>query len=223
MTNVQLLPEAPASTKRAVPDMKLEVIVLPVSDVDRAKAFYAGCGWRVDADLTTSETFRVVQLTPPGSGCSVIFGTNISSAPVGSAQGLHLIVSDVDAARTALMDRGIEVSEVFHDEGGIFHHAGVQGRVAGPAPDHGSYGSFASFEDPDGNAWVFQEITTRLPGRLDQVTKFSTDSDLADALQRAATAHGEHEARHGGEYDAEWPAWYATYMVNEQSGEDLPE
>lgn len=222
-TNVQVLPEAPASTQPAAPDMKLEVIVLPVSDVDRAKAFYAGCGWREDADLTTSETFRVVQFTPPGSGCSIIFGTGVSSAPAGSASGLHLIVSDVEAARAALLDRGATVSEVFHDQGGIFHHAGEAGRVSGPAPQHGSYGSFASFEDPDGNAWVMQEITTRLPGRVDQATTFNSDSDLADALQRAATAHGEHEARNGGEYDVQWPAWYATYMVNEQSGADLPQ
>jgi catechol 2,3-dioxygenase-like lactoylglutathione lyase family enzyme len=221
MTIVQQQPETLSHTQRAMPDMKLEVIVVPVSDVDRAKAFYARCGWREDADLTTSETFRVVQFTPPGSACSIIFGTGISTAPAGSASGLHLIVSDVEAARRELTDRGVEVSDVFHDEGGIFHHAGVQGRVAGPAPHHGSYGSFASFEDPDGNAWVMQEVTTRLPGRIDQATKYSSDGDLAEALQRAATAHGEHEARTG-EYDAQWPQWYARYMVSERSGADLP-
>jgi catechol 2,3-dioxygenase-like lactoylglutathione lyase family enzyme len=147
-----------------VVDYKLEVLVLPVADVDRAKSFYKALGWREDADFAGAD-FRVVQLTPPGSGCSVIFGTGITSAAPGSAQGLHLVVSDIDAARAELVSRGVEVSEVFHDAGGVFHHAGTQERVSGPAPDHKSYSSFASFSDPDGNGWFLQEITTRLPGR----------------------------------------------------------
>jgi catechol 2,3-dioxygenase-like lactoylglutathione lyase family enzyme len=146
-------------------DMKLEVVVVPVSDVDRAKDFYKTLGWRLDADFVAGEDFRVVQLTPPGSPCSVIFGTGVTSAAPGSAQGLHLVVTDIDAARAELAGRGVEMSEVFHDAGGVFHHAGTAGRVAGPAADHQSYGSFASFSDPDGNGWLLQEITTRLPGR----------------------------------------------------------
>ena len=146
-------------------DFKLEVVVLPVSDVDKAKQFYVGLGWREDADVATDDHFRVVQLTPPGSGCSVIFGSGVSSAVPGSAQGLHLIVSDIEAARGELIECGADVSEVFHDSGGVFHHAGTERRVSGPAPERRSYGSFASFSDPDGNGWVLQEITTRLPGR----------------------------------------------------------
>jgi catechol 2,3-dioxygenase-like lactoylglutathione lyase family enzyme len=146
-------------------DMKLEVVVVPVSDADKAKEFYQGLGWRLDADFATGEDFRVVQLTPPGSQCSIIFGTGITSAAPGSADGLQLTVTDIDAARAELTGHGAEVSEVFHDAGGVFHHAGTEGRVSGPAPDHKSYGSFASFSDPDGNGWLLQEITTRLPGR----------------------------------------------------------
>jgi catechol 2,3-dioxygenase-like lactoylglutathione lyase family enzyme len=146
-------------------DYRLEVVVVPVSEVDKAKDFYQGLGWRLDADFATGEDFRVVQLTPPGSACSIIFGTGITSAAPGSAQGLQLTVTDIDAARAELAGHGAEVSEVFHDAGGVFHHAGTQGRVAGPAPEHQSYGSFASFSDPDGNGWFLQEITTRLPGR----------------------------------------------------------
>lgn len=146
-------------------DMKLEVVVLPVADVDRAKNFYKELGWREDADFATAEDFRVVQLTPPGSPCSVIFGTGITSAAPGSAQGMQLIVTDINAARAELAGRGVEVSEVFHDAGGVFHHAGTQARIPGLAPDRQSYGSFASFSDPDGNGWFLQEISTRLPGR----------------------------------------------------------
>jgi catechol 2,3-dioxygenase-like lactoylglutathione lyase family enzyme len=145
--------------------MKLEVVVVPVADVDKAKEFYQGLGWRLDADFANGEDFRVVQLTPPGSQCSIIFGTGITSAAPGSADGLQLTVTDIDAARAELTDRGAEVSEVFHDAGGVFHHAGTEGRVSGPAPDRQSYGSFASFSDPDGNGWLLQEITARLPGR----------------------------------------------------------
>jgi catechol 2,3-dioxygenase-like lactoylglutathione lyase family enzyme len=144
--------------------MKLEVVVLPVADVDRAKNFYNALGWREDADFAHAD-FRVVQLTPPGSLCSIIFGSGVTTAAPGSAQGLHLVVTDIEAARAELAGRGVNVSEVFHDAGGVFHHGGMQGRVHGPAPDHMSYSSFASFNDPDGNGWFLQEITTRLPGR----------------------------------------------------------
>jgi catechol 2,3-dioxygenase-like lactoylglutathione lyase family enzyme len=146
-------------------DMKLEVVVVPVSDVDKAKDFYQGLGWRLDADFAKSEDFRVVQLTPPGSPCSIIFGTELTSAAPGSADGLQLVVTDIEAARAELTSRGAEVSEVFHDAGGVFHHAGTEGRAAGPAPEHKSYGSFVSFSDPDGHGWFVQEVTTRLPGR----------------------------------------------------------
>lgn len=149
----------------AVMDMKLEVVVVPVSDVDKAKDFYQALGWRLDADLAKSEGFRVVQLTPPGSQCSIIFGAGLTAAAPGSADGLQLTVTDIEAARNELISRGAQVSEVFHDASGVFHHAGTEERVSGPAPNHQSYGSFASFSDPDGNGWLLQEITTRLPGR----------------------------------------------------------
>jgi catechol 2,3-dioxygenase-like lactoylglutathione lyase family enzyme len=146
-------------------DMRLEVVVIPVSDVDKAKDFYQALGWRLDADIAPEPGYRVVQVTPPGSACAVIFGTAVTSAAPGSAQGLHLVVNDIDAARAELAGHGAEVSEVFHDVSGVFHHAGTLARITGPAPDHASYGSFISFEDPDGNGWLVQEITTRLPGR----------------------------------------------------------
>ncbi len=146
-------------------EVKLEVVVLPVSDVDRAKGFYEGLGWRLDADLTVEDGYRVVQLTPPGSACSIIFGEGVTSAAPGSVEGLQLTVRDIDAARTDLIAHGAEVGEVFHDTTGIFHHAGTEGRVSGPAPDHADYGSLAAFSDPDGNGWLLQEIRTRLPGR----------------------------------------------------------
>jgi catechol 2,3-dioxygenase-like lactoylglutathione lyase family enzyme len=203
-------------------DMKLEVVVVPVSDVDRAKNFYTALGWRLDADIATAEDFRVVQVTPPGSPASVIFGTSVTAQAPGTAQGLHLIVDDIDAAYDELKRRGAEPSEVFHDAGGIFHHAGTDARVPGPDPQRSSYGSFLSFSDPDGNGWILQEITTRLPGRLDpSVTAFASTADLAAALRRAAAAHGEHEARTGAE-DPDWPDWYADYMVREQAGTELP-
>ena len=205
-------------------DMKLEVIVIPVSDVDRAKAFYGGLAWRLDADFVFDNGFRVVQLTPPGSGCSIQFGTNITPAAAGSAQGLYLIVSDVAAAREKLVARGVEVSEVFHAEapGAQFQPEGTSGRVGGPAPDHASYRSFATFQAPDGNGWLLQEITTRLPGRIDPVeTALASPNDLASALRRAEAAHGEHEQRTG-QRDANWADWYAAYMVAEQSGAKLP-
>ena len=146
-------------------DMRLEIVVLPVSDVDRAKEFYVGLGWRLDADFVVDDNFRVIQLTPPGSPCSIIFGTGVTAAKPGSADGLYLVVDDIEAARAELVGNGAQVSDVFHDAGGVFHHAGTTARVPGPDPDRRSYCSFASFSDPDGNAWLLQEVTTRLPGR----------------------------------------------------------
>ena len=205
-------------------DMKLEVVVIPVSDVDRAKEFYGGLGWRLDADRAAGDNFRIVQLTPPGSDCSIQFGMGITSAKPGSAQDLYLIVSDVETARAELVARGAEVSEVFHEgtPGARFQHDGPDGRVSGPAPEYASYGSFVSFSDPDGNGWLFQEVTTRLPGRVDPAaTSFGSASDLASAMRRASAAHGEHEKRIGAA-DANWPDWYAEYMVAEQAGTELP-
>jgi catechol 2,3-dioxygenase-like lactoylglutathione lyase family enzyme len=205
-------------------DMKLEVVVIPVSDVDRAKEFYGGLGWRLDADRAAGDQFRIVQLTPPGSGCSIQFGTGITSGAPGSAQDLYLIVSDIEAARAELVDRGAAVSEVFHEgtPGARFQQDGSDGRVRGPAPEDASYGSFVSFSDPDGNSWLFQEVTTRLSGRVaPAATSFGSASDLASAMRRASAAHGEHEKRIGAA-DANWPAWYAEYMVAEQAGTELP-
>src|SRR5579862_490346 len=202
----------------------LEVIVIPVSDVDRAKAFYGRLGWRLDADVAAGGDFRLIQFTPPGSRCSIQFGTNLTSAPPGSASGSYLIVSDVVAARDELLAEGVEVSEVFHEgkPGARFRPAGADDRVSGPAPNHKSYGSFASFSDPDGNAWLLQEVTARLPGRVDaSETSFASASDLAEALRRAEAAHGEHEARIGAA-DPNWPDWYAEYMVRDQAGGELP-
>ena len=191
--------------------------MLPVGDVDRAKNFYQALGWREDADFSTSAEFRVVQLTPPGSTCSVIFGTGVSSAAPGSADGLQLVVDDIEAARAELAARGAPISEVFHDAGGVFHHAGTTGRVAGPAPDNQTYGSWASFSDPDGNTWYVQEVTTRLPGRVTSAA-YDSVADLAEALRRAAAAHGKHEEETG-QADANWPDWYAQYMVDERTAQ----
>ena len=195
-----------------------------VSDVDRAKQFYGGLGWRLDADVTTGDDFRLIQLTPPGSGCSIQFGTNVTSAAPGSAQNLYLIVSDLEAARQELVTRGVEISEIFHERtrGAWFSHAGTDGRVSGPDPDRSSYRSYASFRDPDGNGWLFQEVTAGLPGRIDPAEMaFASVNDLASALQRAAAAHGKHEQRTG-QRDENRPAWYAAYMVAEQAGTELP-
>jgi predicted enzyme related to lactoylglutathione lyase len=203
-------------------DANLEVIVIPVSDVERAKEFYARLGWRLDADVAPRDDSRFIQFTPPGSGCSIQFGTNLTWAAPGSAQGLYLIVSDIDGARNELIGGGAEVSDVFHEGalGARFH--ATDGRVSGPAPEHGSYGSFASFTDPDGNGWLLQEITARLPGRVDSATtSYASVPDLASALRRAEAAHGKHEERTGGA-DANWPDWYAEYMVAERAGTDLP-
>jgi predicted enzyme related to lactoylglutathione lyase len=205
-------------------DMKLEVVVIPVSKVDRAKEFYGRLGWRLDADFPFENGFRVVQFTPPGSGGSIQFGTNITSAAPGSARGLYLIVSDIEAARDDLVAHGAAVSEVFHagSPGAQFNPQRTNGRVSGPAPDHKSYGSFATFSDPDGNGWLLQEVTIRLPGRIDVAeTTFASTADLASALRRAAAAHGEHEKRTG-QRDEGWPDWYARYMAAERAGEELP-
>jgi catechol 2,3-dioxygenase-like lactoylglutathione lyase family enzyme len=208
-------------------DMKFEIVVIPVADVERAKEFYGRLGWRLDADFGNGKDFRVVQFTPPGSGCSVIFGKNVTGAAPGSAQGLYLIVSDLEAARDNLLSRGVKVGSMFH--GGDDAYAGPDEpylfgriRVDGRDPEHRSYRSFASFSDPDGNGWLFQEITTRLPGRIDSTaTTFASASDLASAFRRAEAAHGKHE-KILGHRDEEWPEWYATYMVAEQSGKELP-
>jgi catechol 2,3-dioxygenase-like lactoylglutathione lyase family enzyme len=198
-------------------DMKLEVVVIPVSDIDRAKRFYGGLGWRLDADFVGGDGFRIVQFTPPGSPCSIHFGTaraGVGSAVPGSAQGLYLIVSDIDAARAELVERGVDVSEVFHRDG-------RGGRVSGPDPARGSYSSLVSFTDPDGTGWLLQEVTARLAGRVDVDTTFTSSSELASALRRAATAHGEHEKRIG-KRDEGWPDWYAEFIVAEQTGKELP-
>jgi catechol 2,3-dioxygenase-like lactoylglutathione lyase family enzyme len=165
MSTEAVSPNGTGSPPVQVGETRLEVVLVPVSDVDRAKHFYESLGWRLDADLAVDDGYRVVQLTPPGSGCSIIFGTGVTSAPPGSSEGLQLSVYDIDQARADLVGRGIEVSELFHDVTGIFHHAGTRGRVSGPAPEHADYGSFAAFSDPDGNGWLLQEIKTRLPGR----------------------------------------------------------
>jgi catechol 2,3-dioxygenase-like lactoylglutathione lyase family enzyme len=208
-----------------ITDMGLEVLVLPVSDVDRAKEFYTRLGWRLDADLG-GDGFRLVQFTPPGSACSVQFGTNTSAAAPGSARGLLLAVSDVQTARDALASRGVEVGDVFHcAAGGACRFQDGEGRferVSGPAAEHASYSSFAEFSDPDGNGWVLQEVTARLPGRVDTgLTSFRSANELASAMARASVAHGEHEKRIG-HADADWPHWYAQYMVAEEAGTELP-
>jgi catechol 2,3-dioxygenase-like lactoylglutathione lyase family enzyme len=209
-------------------DMKLEVVVVPVSDVDRAKAFYEKLGWRLDADFAHGNDWRVIQFTPPGSGCSVIFGKNVTAAAPGSAQGLYLIVSDIEIARDELLRRGVEVSDVFHDAADVYEgpdepYLFGRRRVSGADPEHRSYRSYASFRDPDGNGWLFQEVTTRLPGRIDSATTtFASANDLASALRRAEAAHGLHEKRTG-QRDANWPDWYAAYMVAEQTGGELPQ
>jgi catechol 2,3-dioxygenase-like lactoylglutathione lyase family enzyme len=205
-------------------DMKLEAVVIPVLDVDGAKQFYGNLGWRLDADFAFDNGYRVVQFTPPGSGCSVQFGSNITPAAPGSAHGLYLIVPNIEAARDHLAARGVKVSEVFHagTPGAQFQPDGARGRVGGPAPDRASYGSYATFSDPDGNGWLLQEITTRLPGRVDPAqTVFASANDLASALRRAEAAHGQHEKRTG-QRDANWSDWYAAYMVAEQAGGELP-
>jgi len=214
--------------KAAAIDMKFEIVIIPVSDIDRAKDFYGNrLGWRLDADYDDGKDFRIMQFTPPGSGCSIIFGKTVTAAAPGSLQGLYLIVSDIQAARAELLRRGVDISEVFHDAAGVYSgedepYLFGRRRVNGPDPDHRSYRSFASFHDPDGNGWFLQEITSRLPGRIDPATTaFPSVNDLASALRRAEAAHGEHEKRTG-QRDANWPDWYAAYMIAEQAGAELP-
>jgi catechol 2,3-dioxygenase-like lactoylglutathione lyase family enzyme len=215
------VPNTAAAGNESVPDMKLEVVVIPVSDVDRAKEFYGRLGWRLDADVNISGS-QLVQLTPPGSGCSVQFGTHVTSAAPGSAQSTYLVVSDIEAARTDLISRGASVSPVFHEGevGDRFLKEGSEGRIEGGSPGSNSYGSFATFNDPDDNVWLLQEVTTRLPNRVEGAV-YPTVSELANALRRAEAAHGEHEKRIG-QADANWPDWYAAYMVAENSGAELP-
>jgi len=196
-------------------DMKLEVQVIPVSDVDRAKQFYLALGWRLDADVAPLDGLRIVQFTPPGSGTSVNLGTGITTAPPGSAEA-GLIVSDIEAAHAEVTSRGVDAKEIWH--GPPFP---VEARQPGPDPQRTSYGSFFSFADPDGNTWLVQEVTTRLPGRIDATeTAFASTADLTNALRRAESAHRDHQGRSGD--DESWAAWYAAYLVAEQAGTDLP-
>jgi|HubBroStandDraft_6_1064221.scaffolds.fasta_scaffold139437_2 catechol 2,3-dioxygenase-like lactoylglutathione lyase family enzyme len=207
-------------------DLKLEVVVIPVSDVDRAKSFYQKLGFRLDIDFAANENYRILQFTPPGSPASIIFGKGVTAAKPGSIDRLVMAVSDIAAARKELLSRGAAVSEVFHGAGGSGgggFHSGTESRAPGPDPQGRSYDTFASFSDPDGNVWLLQQITSRLPGRIDTgVTSFSSASDLAAAMRRASAAHGEHEKRIGAA-DPNWPDWYAEYMVREQSGGPLPQ
>lgn len=206
-------------------DLKLEVVVIPVADPDRSKQFYESLGWRADADFAFDNGFRVVQFTPPGSGCSIQFGTKITSAAPGSAQGLYLVVSDIEAAHDDLAAHGVKVSEVFHPgtPGAQFQYESASDHISGPADGQASYSSFVTFSDPDGNEWLLQEVTTRLPGRVDPSSiTYASVADLESALVRAAAAHGEHEARNGGVRDEKWPDWYAAYMAAEQAGTALP-
>jgi catechol 2,3-dioxygenase-like lactoylglutathione lyase family enzyme len=216
----------PAKSDSAEPtaDLKLEVVVIPVADPDGAKAFYEHLGWRLDADFAFPNGFRVVQFTPPGSGTSIQFGSNITSAMPGSSTGLYLIVSDIEAAHDDIARLGVEISDVFHpDAPGAQFQPDGDGRLSGLAPGRATYGSFATFTDPDGNEWLLQEVTQRLPGRTDTTkTTFPSTADLASAMRRASIAHGEHEQREGGQYDVNWPDWYAAYIVAEQAGTALP-
>jgi catechol 2,3-dioxygenase-like lactoylglutathione lyase family enzyme len=208
--------EEPGSVKAATVDMKLEVVVIPVTDIDRAKRFYEGLGWRLDADLISGDGSRVVQLTPHGSPSSIHLRQRDHSSPGGVSPGTWLIVSDIEAARAELKGRGVVVSEVFH------FSPGQKGPVPGHDPQGDSYRAFATFNDPDGNTWLLQQITSRLPGRVEQAeTSFASGGDLANAMRRASAAHGEHEKRIG-KADENWPDWYASYMVAEQAGAELP-
>ena len=216
MSQLDSVIERDVASSAGTVDMKLEVVVIPVSDVDRAKRFYGNLGWRLDADFVVGDAF-LVQFTPPGSPCSIHFGTGLTSAVPGSASGLYLVVSDIEAARAELVAHGVDVSDVFHRAG--------PGKppVKGPHPARSSYFSYATFRDPDGNEWLLQEVTTRFPGRIDSnATSFASVSDLASAMRRASAAHGEHETRMGGQRDENWPDWYAAYMVAEQAGKELP-
>jgi catechol 2,3-dioxygenase-like lactoylglutathione lyase family enzyme len=217
MSQVDAVVERDAAPSAGTADMKLEVVVIPVSDVDRAKRFYGDLGWRLDADFVVHDGFRVVQFTPPGSPCSIHFGAGVTSAVPGSARGLYLVVSDIQSARAELLARDVHVSE-------LFHRAGPgQPPLSGPDPARRSYFTYATFTDPDGNEWLLQEVTARFLGRTDpNATSFASASDLASAMRRASAAHGEHEARTGGQRDENWPDWYSAYMVSEQAGKELP-
>jgi catechol 2,3-dioxygenase-like lactoylglutathione lyase family enzyme len=207
-------PARAAGTTRV--DMKLEAIVIPVADIERSIAFYKGIGWRLDADFKVGDAFRGVQFTPPGSSCSIHFGKGVTQAAPGSASGLFLVVSDIEAARADLLQRGVAVGEVFHLTPGT-------PPVGGKDPAGRSYASHAAFSDPDGNTWLLQEVTTRFPGRVDaDGSSYTSSTELAAAMRRASAAHGEHEKRNPGEPHDHWPAWYAEYMVAEQTGKPLP-
>ena len=222
MSSTQARGEPATETPRArTVDMKLEVVVIPVSDVARAAEFYGRLGWRRDADTVTGDR-RVLQFTPPGSPCSIIFATGVTPSAFGPAKFLHLVVSDIETAREELIRKGVEASEIFHDVAGGYNPFEIEARASGPDPTRRSYLSFVTFSDPEGNGWLLQEVTSRLPGRIDSnATSFASAPDLASALRRAAAAHGEHEKRTG-QHDADWPDWYAAYMVAEQSGDQLP-
>jgi catechol 2,3-dioxygenase-like lactoylglutathione lyase family enzyme len=217
MNQLDTMIERDVSPTARTTDMKLEVVTIPVADVNRAKRFYGDLGWRLDADFVVGDTFRGIQFTPPGSPCSIQFGTGGPSAVPGSARGLYLVVADIQSARAELINRGVDVSE-------LFHRAGPgQPPLSGPDPERRSYFSYATFSDPDGNEWLLQEVTTRFPGRVDaNATSFASISDLASAMRRASVAHGEHELRTGGQRDENWPVWYAEYMVAAQAGKELP-
>jgi catechol 2,3-dioxygenase-like lactoylglutathione lyase family enzyme len=221
MTTTEDRSDVAGTAREVTVDLKLEVVVIPVTDVDRAKEFYGGLGWRLDADFSFDNGFRVVQFTPPGSPASVQFGPSMTSGAPGSAQNLYLIVSDIEAARAALSARGVEVSDVFHPAApGAQFQPDTSGHLDGRSAD--SYSSFASFSDPDGNRWLLQEVTTRLPGRIESgQTSYGSATDLAGAMRRAEAAHGEHEKRTG-VADPNWSDWYAAYMVAEEAGTDLP-
>jgi predicted enzyme related to lactoylglutathione lyase len=210
------------NSKASTTDMKFELVAIPVSDVDRAKRFYSALGWRLDIDFAESKEYRVVQFTPPGSACSIIFGVGITPAAPGSVVGLYLIVSDIEIARADLINRGVKVGEPFYDAGGIFHHVNGEGIVSGLQPQRRSYGTYASFSDPDGNGWFLQEVTARLPGHeLASDVEFTSSRELARALRRTAVAHREHERRLG-KQDDNWADWYADYISAEQAGKPLP-
>lgn len=216
MSSILERTEAPAETQAQKVDMKLEVITIPVADVERAKRFYAGLGWRLDADIERGNAFRAIQFTPPGSACSVHFGRGITSAAPGSAHGIFVAVSDIDAARAHLAACGAEVSEVFHLMPG-------DPPASGRDPQRRPYATYATFKDPDGNSWLLQEITARLPGRLEgDETRFASPRELAAALRRAAAAHHAHEEK-AGVPAGDWPDWYAAFLAAEQAGRPLPE
>ncbi|OKI54689.1 VOC family protein [Micromonospora sp. CB01531] len=214
-----------SSTETSKADFKLEAVVIPVSDVDRSKRFYQDLGWRLDADFGFDNGFRVVQFTPPGSPASIQFGSRITTQAPGTAEGIYLVVSDIQAAYEELVKLGVKVSETFHPAApGAQFGKIADGQASGPADDRASYGSFAAFRDPDGNSFLLQEVTTRFPGRVDpRTTTYASLNDLVGALKRAAVAHGEYEARNGGKHDENWPEWYAAYMIAENHGEQLPE